>query len=91
MPAVGDKPGDELSEVDRQLEKRIRDVGHILARNAEPVDRETLIFLLGALLNQRDRFGQLMRAAAHELDDIGCDKAELIVLLKAYGNIRELQ
>jgi hypothetical protein len=84
-------PDDPLAQIDRILERRLRDTGKLLARDPELVDRETLIWLLGAILNQRERYASLMRGAARELRDQGSDKAELITLLEQYGTIREGQ
>jgi hypothetical protein len=81
---------DALSQTDRAIEQRLRNVGVLLKRDPELVDKESLIWLLGALLSQRDRYSVVLKQGARELASLESDKHELIALMTAYAEIRSL-
>lgn len=82
-------PNDALSQTDREIEKRVRNIGILLQRNPELVEREELIWLLGALLGQRDRFRSTLKQAVVELKGLESEAHDLIDVMTAYAEIRK--
>jgi hypothetical protein len=85
MPVVRTDP---LSQTDRELERKLRSALSALKANPlHAVPREDALWLLGAVLAQRDRIGVVLRQAHAELEQAGLGDYELMALLKQYATI----
>jgi len=76
---------DPLPATDRQLEGRVNTLQRLLRADPRIVSPDSLVWMLGYILSQRERYAGLMDAAADELEELGSDCVELVALLRAYA------
>lgn len=79
---------DPISQADHELERKLQYALAALKRDpAQAVSREDAIWLLGAVLQQRDRICAVLRQAHDELEQTGLGEADLLTLMQQYSKI----
>jgi len=80
-----------LSQMDRELEVRLRATLALLKRCPDAVTRDDAIWIMGALLAQRDRICVVLRQAHDDLESSGVGNQPVLDLMQHYAQIKQIR
>lgn len=79
-----------LSHMDHELEKRLRMMMPLLLARTPGLDPRDLIWMIGALLQQRVRICTVLRQAHDDMARADIGEPELLDLMRNYAEIRTI-